>query len=161
MLDQIVFIDCVVPLLQSIGRPRARVGKPHETGLFVSIGECRRQASLADRRELLVPIGYLSATGFISAFFLLDIMMGAWALDRNDLAMMFDHNFALSLGVAIVVMSALVVGIYLLSRNSVNGEIYTNYDVLSGATATVLYAAFIITFGGMAELIAAAALVLR
>jgi hypothetical protein len=53
---------------------------------------------------------------------------------------MIDHNFGFSLGVAILVMSALVVGIYLLRRNNVNGEIYTNYDVLAGTTATVLYA---------------------
>jgi len=37
--------------------------------------------------------------------------------------MMIDHNFGFSLGVAIRVMSALVVGIYQLRRNNVNGEI--------------------------------------
>ena len=106
---------------------------------------------------VLAPVVFFAFAGFISAFFAFAVMMGAAAFDGRDIGMSIDQNFGLSMGAVMLVMFAAIFALYLRRRNNtVDGR--DGFATLSSAAGVVMYAAFIITFGGLAVLMVGAAL---
>src|SRR5215475_14556635 len=97
---------------------------------------------------VLIPIGYLLFSAFMSAIFI-DLLVPAMAqLVRPDLAPIIFKNENLSIGATMLAMTMAIVVIFLVRRRTLG-----SFDALSFAARKVLVVAAIISLGGLMILV--------